>query len=58
VAVSPATVPELSFAVEGAAPLEHAAAPTLRFALRIESLDERPIKSILLDTQIQIAARR
>jgi Family of unknown function (DUF6084) len=58
VAVSPATVPELSFAVEGAAPLEHAAAPTLRFALRIESRDERPIKSILLDTQIQIAARR
>jgi hypothetical protein len=58
VAVSPATVPELAFAVEGAAPLEHAAAPTLRFALRIESLDERPIKSILLDTQIQIAARR
>ncbi len=57
-AVSPATVPELAFAVEGAAPLEHAAAPTLRFALRIESLDERPIKSILLDTQIQIAARR
>lgn len=57
-AVSPATIPELSFAVEGAEPLEHAAAPTLRFALRIESLDERPIKSILLDTQIQIAARR
>jgi hypothetical protein len=58
VAVSPATVPELAFAVEGAAPLEHAAAPTLRFALRIQSPDERPIKSILLDTQIQIAARR
>jgi hypothetical protein len=58
VAVSPATVPELSFAVEGAEPLEHAAAPTLRFALRIESPDEQPIKSILLDTQIQIAARR
>lgn len=57
-AVSPATVPELGFAVEGAEPLEHAAVPTLRFALRIESRDGRPIRSILLDTQIQIAARR
>ena len=57
-AVSPATVPELGFAVESAEPLEHAAAPTLRFALRIESRDGRPIRSILLDTQIQIAARR
>jgi uncharacterized protein DUF6084 len=58
VAVSPATVPELGFAVEGAEPLEHAAVPTLRFALRIESRDGRPIRSVLLDTQIQIAARR
>ena len=57
-AVSPATVPELGFAVESAEPLEHAAVPTLRFALRIESRDGRPIRSILLDTQIQIAARR
>ena len=57
-AVSPATVPELGFAVEGAEPLEHAAVPTLRFALRIESRDGRPIRSVLLDTQIQIAARR
>ena len=57
-AVSPATVPELGFAVEGAEPLDHAAVPTLRFALRIESRDGRPIRSILLDTQIQIAARR
>ena len=57
-AVSPATVPELGFAVESAEPLEHAAVPTLRFALRIESRDGRPIRSVLLDTQIQIAARR
>lgn len=55
-AVSPATVPELSFAVEGAEPLEHAAAPTLRFALRIES--DVPVRSVLLDVQVQIAARR
>lgn len=57
-AVSPATIPELGFAVEAAEPLEHAAVPTLRFALRIDSRDGRPISSILLDTQIQIAARR
>lgn len=57
-AVSPATIPELGFAVEAAEPLEHAAVPTLRFALRIDSRDGRPIRSILLDTQIQIAARR
>ncbi|HET9739552.1 MAG TPA: DUF6084 family protein [Solirubrobacteraceae bacterium] len=57
-AVSPATIPELGFAVEAAEPLEHAAVPTLRFALRIDSRDLRPISSILLDTQIQIAARR
>jgi hypothetical protein len=56
VAVSPATVPELGFAVQGAEPLEHAAAPTLRFALRIES--DVPVRSVLLDVQVQIAARR
>jgi Family of unknown function (DUF6084) len=58
VAVSPATVPELGFAVEGAEPLDYAAVPTLRFGLLIESRDGRSIRSILLDTQIQIAARR
>ena len=50
------SVPELAFAVEGAARLEHTAAPTLSFALRIES--SGPVRSLLLDTQIQIAARR
>jgi len=49
-------VPAPSFAVEGAERLEHAAAPTLAFAVRIDS--DRPVRSILLDTQIQIAARR
>jgi Family of unknown function (DUF6084) len=52
------SIPALSFSVTGAARLEHAAVPTLRFALRIESLDGQAIRSILLDTQIQIAARR
>jgi Family of unknown function (DUF6084) len=50
--------PELRFTVEGAERVEHAAVPTVAFALRIESGDERPVRSVLLDVQIQIAARR
>jgi hypothetical protein len=49
---------ELSFAVEGADRVEHAAVPTLRFALRVSAPEGRAIWSVLLDTQIQIAARR
>lgn len=49
-------MPELAFTVTGAARVEYAAVPTLRFALHIESGE--PVRSILLDTQIQIAARR
>lgn len=51
-------VPRLGFAVLDAARVEYAAVPTLRFALRIDSLGGQPIRSVLLDTQIQIAARR
>jgi hypothetical protein len=47
---------DLGFTVEGAARLEHAAVPTLRFALGIEA--GREIRSVLLDIQIQIPARR
>ena len=47
---------ELAFSVEGAARVEYAAVPTLRFALRVAS--ETPVRSVLLDAQIQIAARR
>jgi hypothetical protein len=58
-AVAPAgSIPQLRFAVTGAGRLEHAAVPTLRFALRIESADGRAIRSVLLDAQVQIAARR
>jgi hypothetical protein len=52
------TAPELAFAVVDASRLEYAAVPTLRFALRVESVSGEPIRSLLLDTQIQIAARR
>jgi hypothetical protein len=58
-AASPAgSIPDLRFAVVDASRLEHAAVPTLRFALRIESMDGHAIRSVLLDTQVQIAARR
>src|SRR2546423_9680957 len=53
-----AVIPGLPFAVQDAGRLDYAAVPTLRFALRIESLGGRPIRSVLLATQIQIAARR
>jgi hypothetical protein len=49
-------VVDLAFTVVGAARLEHAAVPTLRFALGIEA--GREIRSVLLDIQIQIPARR
>jgi hypothetical protein len=51
------SIPELRFAVTDAARLEHAAAPTLRFALAVSS-GGAPVRSILLDTQIRIAATR
>ena len=38
--------------------LEHAAVPTLRFGVRIRTAADRQIRSIMLDVQIQIAARR
>jgi hypothetical protein len=51
-------IPELAFTVLDAARAEHTALPTLRFALRIDSLGGEPIRSVLLDAQVQIAARR
>jgi hypothetical protein len=55
---APRTVPELDFAVEQAASIPYAAAPTLSLRLRVESRDERPVHSLLLDAQVRIAARR
>jgi hypothetical protein len=48
--------PDLDFAVEEAGALAHAASPTLRFALRIES--PRDIRSVSLSVEIRIAATR
>jgi hypothetical protein len=52
------SAPRLSFAVDSAEALAFAAVPTLRFALRIESAGGVAVRSVLLDVQLQIAARR
>jgi hypothetical protein len=49
-------MPDLDFGVEGAEVLEFAAVPSLLFKLRIENLQEEPIRSVALNTQIRIAA--
>ena len=48
--------PELSFAIEDSGPLEHAAVPTLRFALAIEA--PCAIRSVALGVEVRIAATR
>jgi Family of unknown function (DUF6084) len=55
-AVAAGAAPGVAFDVLGAAPVEHAAAPTLRLALQARS--EADIRSILLHVQVMIAARR
>ncbi len=50
--------PELSFEVERATVLAHAAVPTLSFELRIDGPQGVAIRAVLLNVQIQIAARR
>lgn len=61
-AVSPlsplSSAPELAFAVTGASAVAHAAVPMVSFALRVDAPGGQPIRSVLLDVQIQIAARR
>ena len=49
-------MPDLDFRVEGAEVLEYAAAPSLLFKLRVENLEEEPIRSVSLNTQVRIAA--
>ena len=51
-------MPDLDFRVEGAEILEYAAVPSLLFKLRIENLEEEPIRSVTLNTQIRISARQ
>ena len=49
-------MPNLDFRVEGAEVQEFAAVPSLLFKLRVENLDEEPIRSVALNTQIRIVA--
>jgi hypothetical protein len=51
-------VPELGFGVRQGYALPHSAAPTIRFDLEVESLSGHEVRSVLLNVQIQIAARR
>ena len=50
-------VPALTFAVRGVTAVQHAAVPTLDFEVAI-GCGETSVRSILLDVQIQIAARQ
>jgi Family of unknown function (DUF6084) len=48
--------PRLAFAVEDGGVMDHAAVPTLRFGVRIESSE--PVRSLALNVQLRIAATR
>jgi hypothetical protein len=52
-----APVPQLAFAVERAAPLEHAAVPTLGFDVRVTCDGVADVRAAMLDVQVQIAPR-
>ena len=52
----PSAPPDVTFAVEDARVLEHAAVPTLSFALVVESPGD--IRSVLLNVEVRIAAAR
>jgi hypothetical protein len=54
----PGSPPELEFRVDDAGPLEHAAAPALRFSLVVNCPGGPRIQSVMLDVQLQIAPRR
>jgi hypothetical protein len=49
-------VPDLEFKLEGVEVADFAAIPSLVFKLRIENLEDEPVRSVALNTQIRIAA--
>ena len=51
-------MPNLDFRVAGAEVQEFAAVPSLLFKLRVENLEDEPIRSVALNTQVRIAARQ
>jgi hypothetical protein len=55
----PGAAPELDFTVKDGGALAHAAVPTLRFALEVESIAGPPaVRSVALSVEIRIAATR
>jgi uncharacterized protein DUF6084 len=52
------SIPDPIFEVVGAAPVAHAASPTLRFTLRVTEPSERPLHAIALSAQINIDPAR
>ncbi|MEX2984168.1 DUF6084 family protein [Streptomyces sp. C36] len=53
-----ADIADLSFAVTGARPLEHAAVPTLAFRLAVTRTGGGPVRSVSLTTDVRIAVER
>ncbi|GAA2722260.1 MULTISPECIES: DUF6084 family protein [Streptomyces] len=51
-------IAELSFAVTGCRPLEHAAVPTLAFRLSLTRTGGGPVRSVALTTDVRIAPAR
>ena len=49
-------MPDLSFEVVDAEVLPFAAVPSLLFKLRVENLEDEPVRSVALNTQIRISA--
>jgi hypothetical protein len=49
-------VPDLSFEVVDAEVVPFAAVPSLLFKLRVENLEDEPVRSVALNTQIRISA--
>ncbi len=56
--VAPLGPPAPEFEILGAEPVAHAAAPTLKFTLRVTEADGRPVHAIALAAQIQIDPAR
>jgi hypothetical protein len=51
-------MPELTFGIDGAEPVEFAVTPSVLFKLRITSKDDLEVRSVSLNTQLRIGASR
>ena len=57
-ATSWTSIPELAFRVERAEAARHSAVPAVRFGLHVDAVGGQAVRAILLEVQIQIAARQ